>query len=120
MNEKIREAWNWLLDEIKDFEQFYNEEEKKVLLANIDVIRPYLVIPTADEVCKAFGEYYKQQIYYLKDNYHNGFHFKDSWFIVKFEDGVVRFTVNSFIMANSLPPHLITLIGKFYEGGVKK
>ena len=85
-----------------------------------NLLASLLTPPKADEVCKAFGECYKQQVYYLKDNYHNGFHFKDSWFIVKFEDGVVHFTVNSFIMANSLPPHLITLIGKFYEGGVKK
>ena len=41
--EKIKNAWNWLLDEIKDWESFYNGDEKKELLENIDTLRPIIL-----------------------------------------------------------------------------
>jgi len=72
--------------------------------------------PTAEEVCDALGKFYNIKVYYMNNNYHNGFHFKDSWFIVKYQNDRLRFSNDYMFHVNDLPPHLLTLIGRFYEG----
>ena len=40
---EIKNAWNYLLDEIKDWGAFYNGDEKEELLNNIDILRPVVL-----------------------------------------------------------------------------
>lgn len=40
---EIKNAWNWLLDEITGWDLFYTGDEKKELLENIDTLRPVVL-----------------------------------------------------------------------------
>ena len=65
----------------------------------LEYIKKALTPPTADEVCKALSEYLKRNVYY--------------------EDGMFKVhsdVYGEIVDLNTLPPHLITLIGRFYEG----
>lgn len=44
MNKNVKEAFNWLLDEFKQMEQFYDKEEQKKFLGKIDIIRNALLV----------------------------------------------------------------------------
>lgn len=79
------------------------------------VVKEALTPPTADEVCKALSEYYSKTNYKVvysivdksfrvKDNYLNHFDIA-----IKNDTGIM------FGYNLTLPPHLITLIGRFYE-----
>ena len=63
--------------------------------------------PTADEVCKALSEYYHYEVEYSKKDM--TFESELSWYAC-FKDGIIDFG------GDKLPPHLVTLIGRFYEG----
>ena len=67
--------------------------------------------PTVDEVCKALGEQLKQDINYgAKQFYYTIENTKCIMFVTEtYGDGL--WSINEY-----LPPHLITLIGRFYEG----
>lgn len=77
-----------------------------------NTIKQALTPPTANEVCEALSEYYKDyEVTYLKEektfvrtNYAYTFD------IVWEDAGEICFKKNT-----TLPPRLITLIGKFYE-----
>ena len=62
-------------------------------------IRQALTPPTSDEVCEALSKLTRMSVYY--------------------NNGKFRFHGDKFgeiVDLNDLPPHLITLIGRFYEG----
>ena len=40
---EIKNAWNYLLDKIKDWEVFYSGDEKDELLKKIDILRPIIL-----------------------------------------------------------------------------
>ena len=64
--------------------------------------------PTADEVCKALSDYLRVDVRYdvlAKEFYV----FSDSTHITKF--GIYGYQIKYYLL-----PHLITLIGRFYEG----
>ena len=67
--------------------------------------------PTVDEVCKALGEQLKQDINYgAKQFYYTIENTKCIMFVTEtYGDGL--WSINEY-----LPTHLITLIGRFYEG----
>ena len=76
--------------------------------------------PTADEICKALSEWLKEKIFLKEDN---SFYYTK---IGKFYNNDVvicewnlRDKTITFYQSN-IPPHLITLIGKFYEKEVGK
>ena len=63
-------------------------------------------IPTSDEVCVALGEYLEVKVEYdIEDNM---FYSEGVW-------GISLCGKNIDFDDLSLPPHLITMIGKFYE-----
>ena len=107
-----KEAWNGLLDRIKNYaEIFEDKEEQALILKQLDVIRPYLVSPTADEVCKALSEFVGREVSYTNKQFH---------YIIKNTQVLIYVTETynnkTFSLGVYLPPHLITLIGRFYEG----
>lgn len=98
------------LDQIKDtfIKNEYGESRGSSYDYGIGLyeeIKKYLTPPTADEVCKALSEYLGYNVIY-------GTHytFVGENEICWFEHGRVVFNMYD------LPPHLITLIGRFYEG----
>ena len=80
-------------------------------LEDIEIINKALTTPTQEEVCRELSKYYKEEIVY---NGHNEFHFKNSYRRVNKvinDKGSLIYKIVEY-----LPPHLITMIGRFYEG----
>ena len=75
-----------------------------------DIIKQALTPPTAEEVCKVLSEYIQEPIIYVRTSFVNeretaevcGLFGLDNYDLVDFN--------------TPLPPHLITLIGRFYQG----
>ena len=77
-------------------------------------LKSILTPPTAEEVCKALSERYNNAgIQYLQDDKRFVFGYMLKPICWLKEDGTVYWGTND------LPPHLITLIGRFYEGEIK-
>ncbi len=77
----------------------------------IETITKALTPPTADEVCKALSEQLKEKVSYgVKEFYYKIENTECVMFVIEtYGDGL--WSINSY-----LPPHLITLIGRFYQG----
>lgn len=88
-------------------------------LTELESIKRY---PTAKEVCGALSKYLKAEVKYIPHPIRkNGFYLVDSglYLVSLGDDNQVNFSYNNWIKFNQLPPSLIVLIGRFYEG-VKK
>ncbi len=98
----ILNVFNELENNLKCIENAYKDRI-------LSLIRKALTPPTAEEVCEALNEHLEGEIIY-------------DWENKRFEfeiDGteVVRMTWRGTVRLNSsFPPHLIVLIGRFYEG----
>ncbi|MDY0278385.1 MAG: hypothetical protein RBQ97_09925 [Acholeplasma sp.] len=70
-----------------------------------------LTPPTVDEVCKALSDFLREEISYDNKQFH---------YIIKNTQCLMFVTEtydnNTFSLGVYLPPHLITMIGRFYEG----
>jgi hypothetical protein len=78
------------------------------------LLKQALTPPTSDEVCEALSEYLCEKIgKKLEVEYLNGDFILQNNYIA-FLDGKGSLCFNF-----NLPPHLITLIGRFYENEVK-
>ena len=70
--------------------------------------------PTADEVCEALSEFIGREVSYTNKQFH---------YIIKNTQVLIYVTETynnkTFSLGVYLPPHLITLIGRFYEGEIK-
>ena len=73
-----------------------------------DTVEKALTPPTAEEVCKALSEYYGFEVV------HEGLDFIPK--IEHYYYEIVSVADDCVVFATPLPPHLITLIGRFYEG----
>lgn len=76
----------------------------KYVKEKFDLIKKALTPPTQEEVCAKLSEYLEQDV---------------EWVSVSFvgDDDICYICQDNLIVFNyDLPPHLITLIGKFYEG----
>lgn len=103
------ETWKLLTEDSKyPLKQL---EEYKLIVQTLTELEALKRYPTADEVCEALSEYHlfdmveydkKTQTFYSGDNIcYMGIDYQDKPII---------------IFDYELPPHLITLIGRFYEG----
>ena len=105
MKTKVLEA----LDEIYTNE-FYDKSEE------YDLIKKALTPPTADEVIKALSEYFKGLTGVWYDKKTKSFihlqYGRNEVISRCFEARLNDKRVNGIV---TLPPHIITLIGKFYE-----
>jgi predicted phosphoribosyltransferase len=78
------------------------------MLEAISDLEKALTPPTDDEVCKALSEHYHIKVEY--DKRFKQFESEHTWY-AELRDGL--------LYIDELPPHLITLIGRFYEGEIK-
>ena len=113
----LKEAWNGLLERIKNYaEIFEDKEEQKVILKQLDIIRTHLVPPTVDEVCKALSEHEKRNVVY-NDKTHEFYYLEYEGKIGEYSQFITEtYGDGLWSLGVYLPPHLITLIGRFYEG----
>ena len=67
-----------------------------------------LTPPTEDEVCEALSEYSNKKVYYENGKFEVG----------KYEPSICYLQEDNIVWFNwfKLPPHIITMIGRFYEG----
>lgn len=73
--------------------------------------------PTVDDVCLELSKHYKEQVSYSNETHKHLFYFEKSKLsIVLLRYGNIYFYQNDYHRTNYLPPHLVTLIGRFYEG----
>ena len=109
----LKEAWNGLLERIKNYaEIFEDKEEQRVILKQLDIIRPHLVPPTADEVIKALRGELNWLIIY--DEKKKSFCHIDTANLREIQAIYMR--DNKLYVSQPLSPSTITLIGRFYEG----
>ena len=90
------------------------ESGEEVIITQIEAItiKQALQVPSREDVCNALSELYGTKIFYEKTRFKDGFH-NGNVFVVLYENNSIRLTTKYFNA--SLPPHLITMIGKFYE-----
>ena len=82
-----------------------------------NVINEALTPPTEEEVCEALSEHYDCEVIYVERTLYAyvRFHIEGKKVhqpISRLEEG----KINIIRIYEPLPPHLITLIGRFYEG----
>ena len=101
-----KEAWNGLLDDIKLL-SVLPIEKKRELLNRLDVLRPLIIFPTEKEMCDLLSEEVDDDVILFND--------EDFVAVGKGRVIVSKFSNGEILTQVSLPPHLITMIGKFYE-----
>jgi hypothetical protein len=73
--------------------------------------------PTADEVCKALSEHLERNV---KMDIDNTFYYSDKNGLGEYDEIICGYgwghEHHTIAFEIDLPPHLITLIGRFYEG----
>jgi hypothetical protein len=101
-----------------------NEKEIEEYLNSVDKLEEILdAPPTEQEVCEALEKWVKENIPDIWNYkvYHDngGFHYYKN---CDFEEYLVEYERidKAISLSVFLPPHLITMIGKFYEGKVKE
>jgi len=74
----------------------------------LDKIIKALTPPTEQEVCEALSEYSNKKVYYENGKFEVG----------KYEPSICYLQEDNIVWFNwfKLPPHIITMIGRFYEG----
>lgn len=84
---------------------------KHNLMDDLREIKKALTPPTSDEVCEALSDYYGIEVVYDKQfkEFRKGFR------VVAYPRENIY---NEFDLLG-IPPHLITLVGRFYEGEIK-
>ena len=95
---------------------YYVKENKIKGIVMVESIKQALTPPTADEICKALSDYSKQFV----ENHKPTVVYKWNLFIL-YKDGemsrILVKTIDGEIIETNvyLPPHLITMIGRFYS-----
>lgn len=122
LNEYLKELFK---KEETDLHPVYAKilRNEKLCVYDQIIIKQALTPPTEEEVCKALGEYLKTTVFIndendIKtkrtiDNKTDQNMLFQAIFIAWLDEGVVRIFVD-------LPPNLITMISRFYEGKVKE
>ena len=103
MSKKELEAFNFISEKLNGLEHYEQAEVNK----HLDTILQVLTPPTEEEVCEALE---KHTTFLTAYNKHEKEFFDDN--------GCICYLINGRTYFNdiALPPHLITLIGRFYEG----
>lgn len=97
------------LEALKLLEIEYNKLGYTIDIDSVDVIdllRRSLTPPTADEVCKALSEYLDKNVEYFNIF---GFVCDEKVIICLFPNNILSFNDN-------YPPHIYSIVGRFYEG----
>ena len=106
-------SWNCWSDEAQEMDEKQQEAYELLIQA--------LTPPTSDEVCKALSEeldltilFNENDFYYYDEDYDED-KIRTPYYIIEipmYKDKSLLYP----LIHTPLPPHLITLIGRFYEG----
>ena len=88
-------------------EKQYYDSKQDLWVVSVNHIQRVLTPPTADEVCKALSEYYKIEVEYSPLDH--TFESAETWYAM-YENDFMD------LGGERMPPHLITMIGRFYNG----
>lgn len=98
--------------DMNDLVSYFDRIDKA--LTELEALKRY---PTADEVCKTLSDFYKEKVSYSNERHNHMFYLDESKLgVLRFMNNGVYFIQSDYHKTNLLPPHLITLIGRFYEG----
>jgi len=97
----------------KEIDMIFSLYESHNIIHQQDMLKlkTYLTPPTSDEVCNELSKYFDANIIYEWGTM--TFKFDIDWIEIS------KLTIEKRVDVTMLPPHLITLIGRFYEGVVK-
>lgn len=87
------------------------------MLEAIEVLDKYLTPPTEQEVCEALGEFLNEKVYYEESQYRVFSTGLPATFLNYITEEQDDHTIDFEL---DLPPHLIIMIGRFYEGKAKE
>lgn len=92
-------------------------KQDKYSMEALHYIEQALTPPTEKEVCEALNEYLKYKVFFDKENkvFYSLYPETSSTIVNKFYVTKRNEFHNTYGIVVALPPHLITLIGKFYE-----
>lgn len=78
-----------------------------------------LTPPTEQEVCEALGEYLKRDVKYDGEYF---YYSEEKRYYGECDEIICgwSYSPKELSFEKNLPPHLVTMIGKFYEGKVKE
>jgi hypothetical protein len=111
MSKELEKALN-IIKHIKKSDEYKNGFLVNVGISEIDLFEKLLTPPTAEEVCEALGEFLGYEVEYARTKYREQeFKYKNSIIPI-----VIKGNNNTYKIRFGVPPHLITLIGRFYEG----
>ena len=103
MSKKALEAFNFISEKLNGLEHYEQAEVNK----HLDTILQALNTPTAEEVCEALSDYLGEIIIFNSGSFMNEREITEVCAIGNL--GLVYFNEH-------LPPHLVTLVERFYEG----
>ena len=101
----------------KHFEYLAYDTEISVVEQALNELEALKKPPAVEEVCMELSRHYKEQVSYSNERHNHMFYFEKSRLgivVLLFEN--INFIRGDYHKTNDLPPHLITLIGRFYEG----
>lgn len=101
---KELEALEYLQDVVYTF-----DNEQELIDKAFNIVQQALIPPTQEEVCEALSDYLGENV--LFDRVIRMFIYYPNKFITTSNKGY-----NIYSIQMTLPPHLITMIGRFYEG----
>jgi len=110
---KELEAFNRVWEDCSKLDLDY--VSKHNLMDDLREIKQAITPPTADEVCKELIDYFKKSKYhgYIDTAYYSE---EGKYFYTEDENrSLVALMFDNYYI-HEIPPHLITLIGRFYEG----
>jgi len=81
------------------------------VLKDVNTIEKVLTPPTEEEVCDALSEYFGNDMKHCEEVI-----FRQNKFIIVFESGGYSNVIDFTRQLLEEAPHLITMIGRFYEG----
>ena len=99
----------------------FENEELEEIIANNPIFNEWrmayvekVVPPTKEEVCKALSEYFEKTVYFFENR---------AFFVQRYKEkqSYIDYSINVYSngklrIFHPFPPHLVTLIGRFYEG----
>ena len=133
--ELLNDVFDYITGESKEFNSVQIIDKVvdiKLALYRLDKLE---TPPTSDDVCKALSEYYKTNVFCRKHEHQDvpaiGSTFIDTFYYLKIKtdvNGIEYKTERIIVLGDSvdvslnasLPPHLITMIGRFYESESEK
>lgn len=121
MNKELEALWYFInrkSETLPDIEISDTEDNKQFMiiqnaLTELEELKRY---PTAEEVCEALSEHEKRNVIY-SDKTHEFYYLEYEGKVGEYKQFITEtYGDGLWSLGVYIPPHIITLIGRFYEG----